>query len=254
MRLVLIGAGNVATILGKLFRLNGHEIAGVYSRNPEHAAMLAKELACDWGDLNNLQGLQADLFIMALTDAGIHEISSHIQLGHQSVVHTAGAIPLNILEKISTQYGVFYPLQSLRKEFIGDQLPEIPILIDGNSDGLIAQLQILARSISSKVQIANDHQRLCLHIGGVMVNNFTNHLYSLTESFCKAEKVDFKLLQPIIEDTALRLRNFSPGEVQTGPAVRKDMATIKQHLEVLKGYKEIEELYRKMTEGIVGRG
>ena len=49
-----------------------------------------------------------------------------------------------------------------------------------------------------------DDQRLKLHLAAVLCNNFVNHLYALTERYCKMEGLDFQLLLPLIKETAAR--------------------------------------------------
>ena len=44
MKVVLVGSGNVATVLGKVIHNAGHEIVQVLSRNENHAKELAKEM------------------------------------------------------------------------------------------------------------------------------------------------------------------------------------------------------------------
>ena len=48
LRIVLIGAGNVATQFGKELSLIGHEIIQVYSRTEKSAKILAEELNCEF--------------------------------------------------------------------------------------------------------------------------------------------------------------------------------------------------------------
>ena len=152
------------------------------------------------------------------------------------------------MQNISTNYGVLYPLQSLRKE-IPDTVA-IPLLVDGNSEKATRQVEDFALTISPIVSRANDEQRLKLHVAAIIANNFTNHLFSLTEEFCKNEKVDFKLLLPIINETARRLIDHAPAEVQTGPAIRNDISTIDKHLALLANYPKLKNIYQLLTDSI----
>ena len=80
---------------------------------------------------------------------------------------------------------------------------------------------------------ADDDTRLKYHLAATMVNNFTNYLFAQAESFCKKENISFAVLQPLMEETVIRLRNISPHETQTGPAIRNDLDTLKKHRELL---------------------
>jgi hypothetical protein len=156
------------------------------------------------------------------------------------------------LHTISNQYGVLYPLQSLRKEQVG-LTHRIPLLIDANQPSALLAIEKFAFTLSPMVSIVGDEQRLSLHLAAVMVNNFTNHLYTLTAEFCKNEGVDFKMLQPLIEETALRLNTNHPGDVQTGPASRDDRSTLERHIELLANHPELKTFYQMFTESLLNR-
>ena len=164
-------------------------------------------------------------------------------------MHTAGSVSKEILKNISVNYGVLYPAQSLRKEI--DEIAPITFMVDGNSEETLTLIQDFARSFSDNVLIASDEQRLKFHIAAVVVSNFTNHLYSIAEEFCEKEDLDFLNLLPIINQTTLRLKDHSPKDVQTGPAVRGDIYTMGKHLQVLSEYPDLKYLYLKISESIL---
>ena len=62
----------------------------------------------------------------------LHECVQHFNIHDKLVLHTAGSVSKDVLKNISYNYGVLYPLQSLRKE--SHEIPEIPFLVDGNND------------------------------------------------------------------------------------------------------------------------
>jgi len=153
------------------------------------------------------------------------------------------------LKEISTNYGVLYPFQSLRKEL--KVFPEIPLFVDGNTNDALTLIEDFAKTISSFVQRTNDEERLKYHVAGVVVNNFTNHLYAMAEKFCDTENLDFKLLFPLIKETTERITKFSPKDVQTGPAVRNDVFTLDKHLRILSAHPKLKYLYLKLTDSIM---
>ena len=136
----------------------------------------------------------------------------------------------------------------MRKEI--DVIPEIPFLVDGNNQAVVEMIMQMAKKISSHVAFANDEMRLKLHLSAVMVNNFTNHLYTMAADYCKKEQLAFDLLKPLIFETANRLKNVHPNEVQTGPAIRNDSDTIEQHEKLLEKYPDLKALYVYFTKQI----
>jgi len=248
MKVCIIGSGNVATVLGRKINAAGHQVIQVFSRNILHAQNLAAELGA--AATNDWQGIEggADIYLLCLSDSAIIEATE--KLGHLKglVLHAAGSLSINILKACSVNCGVLYPLQSLRKE--KPHYETIPLLVDGNTSDSLCLVKDFAETISHRVEQAGDSQRLSLHIAAVFVNNFSNHLYSLAAAYCEKEHVSFDLLKPIIEETALRLRDYDPRQFQTGPAVRNDLLTIGKHEQLLAGYPSMLAVYKAITASI----
>lgn len=248
MNVVIIGSGNVATVMGGKIAGAGHTIVQVVARRAEAAAILAREWGCgytaEWAQIER----GAELYIVCLSDKAIPGMNAALRLPGRLVVHTAGAVPRKALAAVSDRCGVLYPLQSLRSEI--RPFPEFPLLIDAVSPADLDLLETFARSIATQVQRAGDDYRLKCHVAAVLVNNFTNHLYTVADDLCGSEGVDFSLLLPIIRETASRLEHYPPQMVQTGPAIRGDAGTMKRHLELLAGYPRIKALYELFSEQI----
>jgi predicted short-subunit dehydrogenase-like oxidoreductase (DUF2520 family) len=248
MNIVIIGTGNTATVLGRKLKAAGHNIVQVFGRDTSAASRLAYELNTESTNYWNVVNRDADLYILAVSDIAIREILEELQLPGKTIVHTAASVSKNILKDTTHHFGVFYPLQSLKKEM--SHLPDIPIIIDAGDESTLKELEFLAHSISDQVVEAGDEERMKLHLGAVIVNNFVNHLYALAEAYCNNEGLDFTLLHPLIKETADRIYHVSPSQTQTGPALRNDRETIEKHIELLKKYPHLKKIYETFTESI----
>jgi predicted short-subunit dehydrogenase-like oxidoreductase (DUF2520 family) len=249
MNIVIIGTGNAATVLGRKFKKAGHRITQIFGRDASEASRLAYEFDTDSTNYWSVIRKDADVYLIAVSDDAIQEVAKHIHVPGKVVAHTAASVTKDILKNMTHHYGVFYPLQSLRMD--KKSLPEIPIFIDASDEVARKKLERLASSISGEqVVVADDQQRLKMHVAAVIASNFTNHLYKLAEDYCEQEGIDFKQLIPLIEETASRIRTVSPGKSQTGPAVRRDEPTIEQHLKLLEKYPQLKKIYELLTESI----
>jgi len=251
MEIVIVGSGNVATVLGKKIKAAGHRIIQVLSRTPQHAQELGELLGCDYTSDNAAIYKEADAYLLAVSDSVLYGLTQLSPIGTKLVIHTAGSVPMNVLENVSINYGVMYPVQSLRKEM--DVTEDVPLLVDANNEANKLIIQSLAEEISGHVSFADDEERLKLHVAAVVVSNFTNHLYALAEDFCQKEKVDFKMLLPLIKETAYRVTEHSPKDLQTGPAFRNDIFTLDKHLRSLSAYPRLKYVYLKLTDSILNR-
>jgi predicted short-subunit dehydrogenase-like oxidoreductase (DUF2520 family) len=249
MRVVILGSGNTATILCKLIKNAGHEIVQIVSRNEEHAKELASIYSASFASLKTDQFANADIYIVALNDAALDHIEKIPALKNKFVVHTAGAVPMNALKDCSGTYGVIYPLQTLSK--FSDHIPDIPFLVDGNNQETLHRVIGFAKTLSPNVIEANDAERLNYHVAAVFVCNFANHMYALAEIFCNKERIDFKTLLPLIEETTSRAKTISPFLSQTGPAIRDDIYTLNRHLQALSSSPDLKYVYLKLSESII---
>ncbi len=249
MKVVIAGTGNVASVLSVIIQRAGHEIVQVVSRNAENAKKLASKYNAQSGTLLDSEFAEADIYIIAITDVGLESIEKIKGFKNKLIVHTAGSVSMGVLKNCSSQYGVLYPLQTFTKG--GEHLPEIPFLIDGNNKEVLHRVTEFARTLSDKVVATNDMERLRYHIAGVFVGNFTNHLMAMTESFCEKEKIDFKILLPLINEVTYNANHFSPHEVQTGPAIREDIVTLNRHLQTLSPHSDLKYIYLKLSESIL---
>lgn len=248
MDIVIIGTGNTATVLGKKLMVAGHRIVQVFGRNSSEASELAYALNTESTNYWNVVNRTADLYILAVSDIAVEEVFRELPLLDKTVVHTAASVSKDVLKNGAEHYGVLYPLQSLKKD--SGYLPEIPVLIDASDKPTLHLLDVLAHTFSDRVMEAGDEVRVKLHLAAVMVNNFTNHLYTLVEAYCRSEDLDFYLLLPLIKETAARLDVVGPSKSQTGPALRGDEATLKKHLAILENYPQLKKIYALMSDSI----
>ena len=249
MDIVLIGSGNTATVLGRKSLAAGHRIVQIYSRNVHHANQLSTRLGTSSTSYISSIEKRTDLIIVAIKDEAVSEFLKDLGEVKCLITHTAGAIPMSEARGLNNKlYGVLYPLQSLRKEM--EIVPPISMMVDGNNQESKKLIREFAGSIAEIVIEADDETRLKYHLAATVVNNFTNHLFILAESFCKKENISFAVLQPLMEETILRLRNNSPRSFQTGPAIRDDKITLEKHRQLLVTYPALLEFYEMFTKDI----
>jgi len=249
MDIIIIGSGNTATVLGRLFRQGGHRIKQIAGRNPVTVARLANELDAGYVTDFSQVALTGDLYLIAVRDEAIETVAGELTLSSGLVAHTSGSASASLLAALTKTYGVLYPLQSLRHEIT--YLPEIPFLIEGSDEATASRLESFAKSVTpAPVRRCTGKERLKLHVAAVAVNNFANHLYALTREYCEKESLVFEDLIPLIRETSARIEKVSPRQVQTGPAIRKDRETIRQHLDLLQSHPALKEVYQCMTESI----
>src|SRR6056297_388580 len=108
MRIVFIGAGNVATNLAMAIRKSGHEIVQVYSRTKESAEELAHQVVAEPTTQLNRIIADADLYFLAVNDEAMKEVLNGFPHNNVFLVHTAGSVSMDVLKDQASDYGVIY--------------------------------------------------------------------------------------------------------------------------------------------------
>ncbi|PIF01212.1 MAG: hypothetical protein CR994_01205 [Maribacter sp.] len=245
INVVILGTGNVAKHLFDVFMAHeGIKVVQVYGRNHKALSSFGKHTKTT-SETSRI--IPADIYILAISDGAIAEISSRLDLKEGLLAHTSGSISMKSLPK-KNRRGVFYPLQTFTVGRTVD-FKEIPICIEAENDSDHALLEQLASTISGKVVPMDSKQRRSLHLAAVMANNFTNHMYYLSNEFCGQKNIPFDLLHPLIKETSNKIEDLAPYDAQTGPARRNDKKTLKKHLAQLKN-KNHKELYSVLSKSI----
>lgn len=250
MKVVFIGAGNLATNLGKALFRAGHEIVQVYSRTEESARALADVLKCVYTtDLLEVVR-SADIFIISVKDSALPAVASSLQTGRegQFFVHTAGSMPMDTLS--FERCGVFYPMQTFSKNKEVD-FSVIPCFVEAKDDNDLQLLKTLALTISDTVYELDSENRKYLHLAAVFCCNFANHCFGLGARLLQEHgNVPFSVMLPLIDETAAKLYSMSPREAQTGPAVRWDTNVMDKQLQLLADAPDMQKIYELFSKSI----
>lgn len=249
IKVCFIGAGNLATQLSKSLVANGISVTQIYSRTTSSAQELANQLGAKYTSRISEIDKNADIYFVALKDSVIDDVLAHCDFNDKLVVHCAGSISIEVLNKHSANIGVFYPLQTFSKNR-DVEFSNIPIFIEANTKSNEELLMNLAMLISKRVSTINSENRKCLHISAVFACNFVNHFYNLSAQILNSKDIDFDVLRPLILETAQKVQKLDPKSAQTGPAVRFDENVISSHLKELEEMDNYVELYKTVSKSI----
>ena len=231
-KITIIGSGNVAWNLAHALDKYGHTIIQIISKNEDHAKELAKKFGAFYGTkYSDLYG-DSDLIFISVNDDSYAEVIEELRHIRAILLHTAGPVPMSVLAPAAQRHGVFYPLQSLNKTKLKD-FRDVPILVEGSSVGVEIELRDLADSISNHVKEVSSDERMKYHLAAVFANNFSNLMYVCAERYLNSESLDFDMLKPLIYETALKIKDQKPSDLQTGPAKRADLKVLEKHQQML---------------------
>ena len=251
MKIILIGAGNLATSLGKALLDAGHDILQVFSRTVESATKLAD--LCGAAPVNDISKVRddADLYVLSVKDSVLAELIPQLCKGKEShvFVHTAGSVSMDVFQGMAIHYGVFYPMQTFSKSRLVD-FENIPCFVEGSDEFSLHLLDSLARELSNSVYHLSSADRKYLHLSAVFACNFVNHCYAISQDILGKHGVPFDVMLPLIDETARKIHELSPVDAQTGPAVRYDGNVIREQSLLLRDNPMLKEIYDRMSMSI----
>ena len=243
MKLVIIGSGNVAFHLANAFVENGIDLIQIFGRNVEDLKQISKKTKIPHSNKNLVD---ADLYIIAVNDGAVEEVSSLITKKNCIVAHTSGSLPKEIL-KGEYRKAVFYPLQTFSKAKVLDY-QKIPFFLESENESDFLTIKSVALQISDNVEKSTYEKRKSVHLSAVFACNFVNHLYARAKEIADSHEIPFHYLYPLIEETTKKIQEINPKDAQTGPSVRNDVRVTKMQEELLEG--ELLKIYHTMNESI----
>ncbi|WP_257659105.1 Rossmann-like and DUF2520 domain-containing protein [Parapedobacter lycopersici] len=250
MNIVVIGSGNVASHFSRAFVEAGCRIIQVYSRTPAHARALASTWTVP--AISQLSDIDttADVYLVAVKDDALETVLSQLPPALNGIVlHTAGSVEMAVFHGYARRYGVLYPVQTFSKEKHID-FGHVPLAIEASDAETQESLSRLAGLLSGRVFLCNSEQRLALHAAAVFACNFTNHCYAIADDLLHEHRLGFDLIRPLIRETAEKVMQHKPREVQTGPAVRQDIQTMEKHMRLLQEHPDWAALYDALSRQI----
>jgi predicted short-subunit dehydrogenase-like oxidoreductase (DUF2520 family) len=238
-RIAVIGSGKAGTYFAENLIRQDLQVKG-YARRYKQGFQNLEEIKDHLSEY--------DLVLLCVADEAIAEVSSSLPVVPCILAHVSGVTDISAIDQKHPNPAVFYPPMSLTPE-TPPSIEAIPFCIEALKSETEYDLMKLAESLGASAHRIDSEERAFLHLGAVLSQNFSNYLYTRTQEILKARNIDFRLLLPLLEQSLERLKFIDPGEVQTGPAVRGDRATMEKHLEMIDD-KDLKEVYRLISKNI----
>lgn len=235
-RIVIVGAGNVATSLAPAIAATGSaELVEICSRSLESSSALAARLPGEVkaSTLDTIDP-SADIYIISVADHALPDVIAKMPRNDALWLHTAGSIEADVLRPLSSRYGVLYPMQTFSRQEVVD-FTDVTIFIEGfGGDDTFEEIRRLAESLSPHVCYADSETRRGIHVAAVFACNFVNHLLARADDLLAPGGLSLEVLRPLVAATIEKAFTMGPQEGQTGPARRGDTAVTDAHSDMLK--------------------
>jgi len=259
-QVVLVGSGQAAWAMGLAMEAASIRIVQVWARHPGRGQALAQALGSRFCPLNTggvseeqapvpwcPEAGKATLLFLAVSDSSLEEVAARFQeTPHGHVVHCSGNKGLDGL-KPHTSRGLFWPLYNLSQP-AEEGLQGAPVVVDASTPELHQILHRLGQVLGVRTLLLPETERRKLHLAAVMTANFNNVLLHWGHRLL-GPTADHAVLYPILRQQLDHFvqNNRDPLLYQSGPAWRKDLLTLQNHLDLLAEDPEGTALYRTFS-------
>ncbi len=262
----IIGAGRVGSSVGFLLKRAGYNVTGVAARTRESAAKAAAFMGQGEPTTDVVRAAaSAQLIFITTPDRVIQDVCEKIAAAGSLtagalVIHMSGAHSLGLLDsaaKAGALRAVLHPLQSLASREQGIKtLPGSYFRVESDTEGLPAAREIVKALGGIELEMpkwSSDRESTALyHAGAVAVSNFFVALiqYGLKfyETLGADKKEALKAVLPLIRGTLHNIETLGIPDALTGPIVRGDADTVRDHLAAIrKRTPELIGLYKALA-------
>jgi len=215
----------------------------------------------------------ADVFMICVQDQWVSKVVEELVLHEQdqlfSAVHCSGILPLDVLAplvKMNANKGrseeiedwdkyengfnkiaVLHPVAPISSHTISAE----NILFDAIGDPeLLLVFEHWCMEWGARFLKVNAHQKKVLHTAAVMSCNYLTTLYGMVGDFLEAEKFNKlevrQILAASMGRTLEQLNDLPVEQAMTGPIIRGDIDTIREHLAILNHDQQRLALYKNL--------
>ena len=236
----IVGAGAVGRALGLRLAEGGYPIRAVVSRTRASAETLARVLGAPvasdrLGDIGD-----APLVLLCASDDAVADIAETLTGARRTwtdtvVAHTSGALPAAVLQPLADEGASvlsFHPLQTISHDASPSALDGVYVGLEGDPRGVAAGIELAVR-LGMRYLVLSPEAKARYHLAATMTSNFAVTLVGMVQEVLSSLDIGrdqaMALLAPLLQGTLDNLKTSSPEDAITGPVVRGDLATLRQH-------------------------
>ncbi|MBW1893578.1 MAG: DUF2520 domain-containing protein [Deltaproteobacteria bacterium] len=254
----VVGCGKLGSALAGQLVKAGYRPEGFASRSRSSAEKAARAANIDrFGTIPWEITVSADIVFITTPDDSISdtckEIAKNNGFKNNSIVmHCSGSLPSTILsvsESLAVATGSMHPLQSFAAITKGTNPFEgINIAVEGESSA-VEKAKEIARNLNANSFTIKTDAKTLYHASAVVASNYLVTLQGMAFKLIEAAGISpddaFNVLGPLIEGTVSNIKKTGIKDALTGPIVRGDMETVKEHIkEISEKTPELVHLYK----------
>ena len=264
--ITIVGAGNVASVLGPALRRAGYRVDEVVSRDlPEsikRAKVLAKKSGATATTIADLR-IDADVIWICSTDDAIAPVAQllakrrDVEWRSKVALHASGALTSDELASLKKR-GASVASAHFMQTFAPGSNPtlRVPFAVEGDTRAKEVALQI-GRALGAKPFLIRKQSKVLYHAMGSFSSPMVVAALSLGEELGRVaglSREEIRLVMaPIFSRTAENYLKKGTKGAFGGPINRGNVATLKKHLQDLKRVPEARAAYLPLARAAIKR-
>jgi predicted short-subunit dehydrogenase-like oxidoreductase (DUF2520 family) len=260
----IVGAGRLGTVLAAALVRRGWRIGLIVDKDPR-AAREGRRIVGQGRAAASLgaSAWRAGVVIIAVPDGAVRRVAAALagsvaSWKGRTVLHTSGLLPARVLEplrKKGAAVASLHPIQSFpRKDAPTSVFKGITWGLEGEPAGIKVAERIV-RSLGGSVLLLSEQDKPRYHAACSLASNAFVALEWTACGVLRAEGIGEKeasaMLAPLVQGTLQNVKDLGPEGALTGPILRGDVASVREHLEALERDPGAREVYAALGRRIL---
>jgi predicted short-subunit dehydrogenase-like oxidoreductase (DUF2520 family) len=254
----IIGTGALGAALAKALHENNYSITSLFNRRFRKAEALSREVETQYCSEfpESTQELGSIVFI-TVRDSEIKNVAQNLgritdDFTGYTIVHCSGSKAADVLRPVQTKgarIAAFHPLQTFTHGSGARDFRNIYFDVEADEETLNL-LNDLANSLGAQTIEISAEAKPYLHAAAVIASNYLVTLLNLSGKTAGLGGLDsdeaLQALLPLVKNTLQNVESKGTFKALTGPIKRGDAETVRLHLDLLSGNKNLLNVYKKL--------
>jgi predicted short-subunit dehydrogenase-like oxidoreductase (DUF2520 family) len=257
-QVAIVGAGNLGTAIALALREAGYAIETVIARSRGESLRTAQRLARLVGARasTDLSAVRAELIWLCVPDAAIaraaRSLAEKIEWKGRVAFHSSGALTSDALAVLRSRGAAVASVHPLMTFVRGSQpsLAGVSFAVEGDARAVRLGRRMV-EDLGGHAYSIRKKDKAAYHACGTFASPLFTALLATTEQVAALAGVNRKAAKermiPILRQTLANYAAFGAAGAFSGPLVRGDVDTVKEHLRVLRGSPAARQVYSELA-------
>ena len=265
-KVAIIGAGAVGHFYANRLNDAGYSIDLVVSRSSDSAISLANRFnaqVATWDDLSILDDIS--VLVLSVPDDAISKVVDLLKnkwRPHTEAIafHCSGLVTRSVLKPLEYENSIFcaiHPLRSIVSNQSIDLAERIICGVEVEKDQQSSVEEFLMDLNLDAVWLS-EKSKGKYHLVASIISNFTVSIHSALEELCEdmreeGSNIELAHFGDLLLGTLNNVETMGSKDALTGPILRGDLGTVKEHLQILdENYPNLLSVYKQLANLTLG--